>query len=172
MILLTPPIHPPPYQTIHPPMCGESPQISNLQTKSNYLDWLKCYWIFIDSRGRSRGWGEWIGIGVGVGVWGDPMQTCTCMHADAYTYMLNMDASMRVAICNFNTCVCVHVHACMCTCVWTPPMSPDASQSFVPSPRAAGRPKHQNSISLELIEIIRFCLKILYLWTLLNSYRL
>ena len=30
-------------------------------------------------------------------------------------------------------------------------------------PRAAGSPKHQNSISLKQIEIFRFCLKILYL---------
>ena len=118
--------------------------------------------------------GQWIGVGVGVSVWGVPhanmhMHACTCMFN-----MINMDASMRVAICNFYTCACVHVHACTCmyTCVWTAPMPPDVPQSFVPSPRAVGRPKHQNSISPELIEIIWFCLKILYLWTVLNSYRL
>ena len=89
---------------------------------------------------------------VGVSVWGAPhaimhMHACTCMFN-----MINMDASMRVAICNFYTCACVHVHAC--THVWTAPMSPDVPQSFVPSPRAVGRPKHQNSTSPELIEII------------------
>ena len=90
------------------------------------------------------------------------MQTCTCMHAHAHTCMsnmINMDASMRVAICNFNICACVHVHVHMCVDI---PMPPDAPQSFVPSPRATGRPKHQNS-SPELIKIIRFCLKIHYL---------
>ena len=62
-------------------------------------------------------------------------------------------------------CACVHVHACacMCVCVETPPMPPDAPPPTCPLPRAAGSPKHQNSISPELIEIIQFCLKILYL---------
>ena len=62
-------------------------------------------------------------------------------------------------------CACVHVRACacICVCVGTPPMPPDAPPPTCPLPRAAGSPKHQNSISPELIEIIRFCLKILYL---------
>ena len=79
------------------------------------------------------------------------MQTCTCMFN-----MINMDASMRVTISNLYTCACVHVHVCTCmyTCVWTAPMLPDAPQSFVPPPRDVRRPKHQNSISPELIEII------------------
>ena len=73
----------------------------------------------------------------------------------------------------------LHMYRCVCVCMWmhvgTPPMTPDAPRHPPPTyplPRAAGRPKHQNSISLELIKIFRFCLKILYLWTLLNSYRL
>ena len=82
--------------------------------------------------------------------------------------MLNMDASMLAAICNFYTCinvrVCVCVHARACACVWGyPPMLPDAPPPTCPLPRATGSPKHQNSISPELIEIIQFCLKILYL---------
>ena len=101
----------------------------------------------------------------------------SCRHAHEHTCMLNMinmDASMRAAICNFYTCACVHVHACtcMCTCVGTPPHAPRFPQPSAPSPSATGSPKHQNSISPELIEIIRFCLKILYLSTLLNLYRL
>ena len=51
-------------------------------------------------------------------------------------------------------------------CVRAPP------STHTPTPRATGSPKHQNSISLELIKIIQFCLNILYLWTFLNSYRL
>ena len=95
-------------------------------------------------------------------------------HAHAHTHartcmlnmliMLNMDASMSAAICNFYTCI--HVCMCMCVCGGHPPMTPDAPDSPPPTcplPRAAGSPKHQNSISSELIEIIRFCLKILYL---------
>ena len=67
-------------------------------------------------------------------------------------------------------CVCMHVHVHICG--GHPPTTPHPHPPPPPTPRAAGGPKHQNSISLELIKIIRFCLKILYLWTFLNSYRL
>ena len=126
--------------------------------------------------------GGWYGCVVGC-----PMHARMHTHAHTCTHtrtcmlnllnMLNMDASMSAAICNFYTCinvrVCMCVHAHACACVWGhPPMPPDAPPPTCPLPRAAGSPKHQNSISPELIEIIRFCLKILYLWTFLNSYRL
>ena len=79
--------------------------------------------------------------------------------------------------------VCVHVCMCMCTCVGATPnhphphypptqIAPPSSTYGPPTPRAAGSWKHQNWITLELIRIIRFCLKILYFWTFLNSYRL
>ena len=125
----------------------------------------------------------WMGVGVGMGVWRDVpcMHTCTRTHARTCMLnmlnMLNMDASMSPAICNFytciNVCVCMCVHARACACVWgQPPMPPDDPPPTCPLPRATGSPKHQNSISPELIEIIQFCLKILYLWAFLNSYRL
>ena len=73
--------------------------------------------------------------------------------------------TMRVCV-----CMCMHVH------MWgghqttiptpqppPPPNHPHPHSPTPPTPRAAGSPKHQNSISLELIEIILFCLKILYL---------
>ena len=77
----------------------------------------------------------------------------------------------------FYTCLCVHVwHVHVCACMWghppCPQISPDTPPPTCPLPRAAGSLKHQISITLELIEIIRFCLKILYLRTFLNSYRL
>ena len=68
----------------------------------------------------------------------------------------------------YHACMCVRVHVCG----GHPPTTPHPHPPSPPTPRAAGSPKQQNSISLELIEIIRFCLKILYLWTFLNSYRL
>ena len=76
-----------------------------------------------------------------------------CLHAGGHLQFLYM-------------CVCVCVCACMCMHVGTPSMPPDAPK--IPPPtcplhRAAGSPKHQISITLELIEIIRFCLTILYL---------
>ena len=122
-----------------------------------------------------------MGVGVGMGVWGGVPCTHTCTHTHTHMHahtcmlnmliILNMDASMSAAICNFYTCIhvcmCVCVHACACACVGghhpMPPDAPDTPPSTCPLPRAAGSPKQQNSISPELIEIIRFCLKILYL---------
>ena len=171
MIWLTPPIHPPTHQTIHPTMCG---RVSTDFKSSNRIElsWLvevllNFYWF----QGSTWG-GEWIGVGVGVGVWGHPMQTCTCMHAHVHTCMLNMinmDASTRVAICNFNTCVC----ACACAHVCGHPHAPRFTPIICPLPKSHREPKTPKfNKSWTNYEIIWFCLKILYLWTLLNSYRL
>ena len=120
--------------------------------------------------------GRWVdGDGSGYGCVGRcPIHTCmhthahTCMHTrTCMLNMLNMDASMSAAICNFYTCInvcvcmCVHVHACACE--WGHPHASRCPPLTCPLPRATRSPKHQNSISLELIEIIGFCLKILYL---------
>ena len=75
------------------------------------------------------------------------------------TIMINM----LVAICNFFTCV--RVHACVCMCGDMREDTPHATRPPPPTcplPRAEGSPKHQNSISLELIEVIQFSLNILY----------
>ena len=126
------------------------------------------------------GVGGWVGGG---GVeWGHSSHTCaharacTHTHTRAHTHacmlnMINMAASMVVAICNFLTClssrfVRVRACTCVCMCLGTPPMPTDAPNPSAPSPEpqgAAGSPNHQKFISPELIEIIRFCLKNLYL---------
>ena len=113
-----------------------------------------------------------------MGGWGGHGYGCVrgvpCMHAHTCMLnminMLNMDASMSAAICNFYTCihvpVCVHACMYMCMHVGTSSNAPRCNQTPPPTcplPRAAGSRKQQNSISPELIEIIRFCLKILYL---------
>ena len=124
------------------------------------------------------GGGGWIGVGV---VRGCPPHICTCMcmhaHAPVWHHReFPWIPPMGAAICmklsclprmHVRVCACMHAHAC--APVWGAPPTPIYPP---PSPRAAGSPKHQNSITLELIEIIQFCLKILYLWTFLNSYRL
>ena len=104
---------------------------------------------------------------------------CTCMNVRMHMHVKHakhgcLHVGSHLQFLYMYKCVCVHVRACacMCMCVGTPPMPPDAPPPTCPLPRAAGSPKHQNSISPELIEIIQFCLKILYLWTFLNSYRL
>ena len=57
----------------------------------------------------------------------------------------------------FHVCVCEHAY------VYMSGGTPMPTHPSAPSPRAAGSPNHQQSISPELIEIIQFCLKILYL---------
>ena len=119
----------------------------------------------------------WMGVGVGMGVCGG----VSCMHARTHTHTharthmpvkhakhakhgcLHVGGHLQFLY--MYKCACVHVCACacMCMCVGTPPHAPGCPPPTCPLPRAAGSPKHQNSISPELIEIIQFCLKILYL---------
>ena len=175
---MTPPINP----ANHPPIGGG---VSTDFKSSNRIkiSWiiqvlLNFYWF---------GWSPEVGVGVGGGLNGDLGMMWGWMDDVGMTWTTwgwqgwhgedgedgedtTIIINMLAAICNFLR-VCVHVHtcACMCTCVGTPPDPPPPT---CPLPRAEGSPKHQNSISPELIKIIRFCLKILYLWTFLNSYRL
>ena len=154
-------------------------EISRLvQALSNF------YWFW-----GSTPWGVadgCMGVGVGMGVCGVSVaHTHTCMHAHMHMHVKHANHAKHgclhvgghLQFLYMYTCVYVHVRACACVCMCggTPPMPPDAPDTPPPTcplPRAAGSPKHQNSISPELIEIIWFCLKILYLWTFLNSYRL
>ena len=115
-------------------------------------------------RGVADGWME-----VGVGVWGCPMHACMHTHAHARTHactcmlnMINMDASMLAAICNFYTCIhmhaCVCMHAHTCACMWGHPMPPDAPRHPPPTcslPRATGSPKYQDSLPLNIPELIQ-----------------
>ena len=131
-------------------------------------------------------WGVGGWVDEGGGWWeGTPYpfaHTSICMDALTHTHAYNIIGNSQVFpqwgwpfawnYHVYHACVCVRACACMCTCVGGTPQPPPPPSTNLPTPRAAGSPKHQNSISLELIKIIRFCLKILYLWTFLNSYRL
>ena len=188
-----PTTHPPTKPHTHPWM-GNFSQISNLQTELKYLDKLKYYQILSDSGGAPP-WGDggWVdGCGGGYEcVGGVPwMHACTrmhmhtriCMHTRMHMHVkhakhakhgcLHAGGHLQFLYMYKCACVCVRACACMCMCVVTPPHAPRCLPPTCPLPRAAGSPKHQNSISPELIKIIRFCLKNLYLWTFLNSYRL
>ena len=88
-------------------------------------------------------------------------QTCThmhvkhgklgCLHVSGHLQFLYMYTCVCV-------CMCMHVNMCGDT-----PMPLDTLPPTCLLLRATGSPKQQNSISLVLIKIIRFCLKILYL---------
>ena len=138
---------------------------------------------------RESPWGVGGWMDVGGGWWeGAPYtctHTCACTHAHAcarsYDIIGNSQGFPQWGqpfVSNYHVYharVCMHAHACMCMHVHMcggHPQPPPPPYTHPPTPRATGSPKHQNSISLELTEIIRFCLKILYLWTFLNSYRL
>ena len=121
-------------------------------------------------------WG-WVDGGVWGGgcVRGSPMHAHT--HACMHTHMdVKHDKNGYLHVCGhlqflyMYTCVCMHAHAC--AHVWGHPHAPRHPPTHLSLPRATGSPKHKNSMSLELIKIFQFCLKILYLWTLLNSYTL
>ena len=181
--------HPSTHPTTHPPTksythpwVGNLSQISNLQTELKYLDKFKRYRIFTDSGGPPP-WGMadwWMGVGWGgYGCVGDVpsththTHTCTCTHAHTHMHVKHaihakhgcLHVGSHLQFLYMYTCVYVHVNACTCMC-----MCGEHPPPTCPLPRAAGSPKQQNSISPGLIEIIRFCLKILYLWTFLNSY--
>ena len=62
----------------------------------------------------------------------------------------------------FFMCVwaCMYVHVCACVHVWRhPPDSQTPHHPPAPLQELQGAQKKQNSISPELIEIIRFCLR-------------
>ena len=129
------------------------------------------FWLIPGVPPRGGGLGGW-GSGV---VTGSPHRRAhahTCMHIWHHMESPGFPQNpMGMAICMELSCLpCMHVHVCGGTPQPHPP-SPNPHPPSPPTPRATGSPKHQNSISLELIEIFQFCLKILYLWTFLNSYR-
>ena len=152
-----------------------------------YLDLFKCYWILLILQSYP------LGVGVGGWGWGCVCEgvSHTCMHVHTHTHMhththTNMHVKHDKHGClhvgghlqflYMYTCVCIHVHAClcMCTCVGTPPcLQTPTHPPTCPLPTSCREPKIPKfNLRLQLIKIFWFCLKILYLWTLLNSYRL
>ena len=179
-----PSTHPPIHEIIHPPMGGE------VSTDFKYLNRIEIFRLVqvllnFDWFWRSPPGGLGLG-GWGLGWWQGPPHMCTCTHMHTCTHMYDIIGNPRdfpksnggshfmelSCLPCMHVCAWVCVCACMCMCVGAPPTTLHPQPPSQTTPRAAGSPKHQNSISLELIEIIRFCLKILYLWTFLNSYRL
>ena len=81
-----------------------------------------------------------------------------CLHVSGHLQFLYMYTCACVHVC---VCVCACMHMHMCMCLDTPSMPSDTPPPTCSLHRATGSPKHQNSICLELIKIIQFCLKIL-----------
>ena len=78
-----------------------------------------------------------------------------------HTHMLNMIISIANDCLMGNTYdIIAHtdVHACMCTCVYGTQHT--SEHNHPPTPRPGGYEITKNQINLELIEIIKFCLKI------------
>ena len=125
---------------------------------------------------RLWGWG-WVYGGGGGGGCPTHTCTCTCMHTHAHTHvcMVNMIISCKwlpplreslgipydvICMCAcMCVCACIHVCTCMCMCVGGTLSPPPPTSTHSPTP--GGTPGiSQNSISLELIEIFQFRLKI------------
>ena len=110
------------------------------------------------------GWGwEWVCEGSAMYAYMH-IHMCTCLHTHMHVKhdkhgCLHVGGHLQFLY--VYTCVCMHAHAC--AHVWDTSMPPDTHPPTCPLPRASGSPKHQNSISLELIKIFQFFLKILYL---------
>ena len=169
---------------------GNSPQIPNLQTESKiswFVQVLSCFYWF--GGVPPWGWvGRWVGVGLGGGEvgWGHPVRTCararartcahTCMHVKHDKHgCLHGGGHLQFSnmfIFAFRACACMHVHVHVSRDTPLCPQMPPNPSAPSPEPQgAAGSPNHQKFISPELIKIIRFCLKNLYLWTFLNSSR-
>ena len=185
-----PPIHPPTHQKKHSPMSGEfftDSKSSNRIELSQFVQFLlNFYWFGGGGRplkgGCVGGWGwRW--------VWATltHTRTCTCTHARAHTcirvwhhrefpmgypngssHLHEIIMSIRIHVCA-RTCMRARARARVCGGCPHPPTPPS---THPPTPQGGNTQNSEISIYLDLIEIIRFCLKILYLWTLLNSSRL
>ena len=87
------------------------------------------------------------------------MHTWTCIHVYKLQMAANMEESISIMF-NMHVGVYVHVHTCVCVHGATPTHPhPPPTQSTHPPPQE-GPGISQNSITLELIKIIQFCLKI------------
>ena len=113
-----------------------------------------------------------MGVGSGWGVPHTHMHMHVHTHTHAHACMVNMiisckwppplGESMGIPYDVIRTCACVRVRACacMCMCVGGTPSPPPPPSTHPPPPRGGTPGISQNSIALELIEIIQFCLKI------------
>ena len=122
------------------------------------------------------------GAGRWVGIWGHggvPRQVhihvhaCTCTHTHVYMYKnCKWLPTWRHPCLSCLTCMCVcacvhacmHVCACACMCAWDIPHIPIPTPTPVHPPATPPPPRDprssKNSITLELIKIFQFHLKI------------
>ena len=130
--------------------------------------------------GSLRLWGVGGWVDRGGGGWGVPpthvhMHVHACTHMHAHACMVNMiisckwppplGESMGIPYDVIHTCMCVHARACVC--VWGHPLTtPHPHPPTPPTPKGGTPGISQNLITLELIKIFQFCLKIWNLWRL------
>ena len=120
------------------------------------------------------GGGRWVG-GVSGGIWRHGgVTTCMHMHINACIEIAR-PPTWRHPCLSCLTCMCVHVCMCECVCAylcaWDTPLTPiPTTTPIYPSTTPPGGTLRisQNSITLELIKIFQFCLKIWNLWRILH----
>ena len=157
------PTHPPTHSPNHAPIHEWGifhrfqifKQNWNILISSSVID----FWLIL---GVPLGGGRWVDLGRGGYGSVERCAMHTCIHTHTH------------AICQQPFVISIHAFACVCMhvrmCGDKTPMPPDTTPPTCPLPRATRSPKHQNSIILVPLKIFWFCLKILYLWTFLNSY--
>ena len=150
---MSPPINPPTHQTIHPPMGGEVStdfKSSNRFETSRLVQVLLNFdWFWGPPQGL-RGWVDWGGGGKRV----PPTHVHTHMHTHACMTSLGIPRDSPNGGCHLHEIIMFTMYACACAHVCGAP--PTTPHPIHPPPlTAAGSPKHQNSTSLEQIEIIR-----------------
>ena len=168
-----PPIHPPTHQKNHPPMGGK------FSTDSKSSNRIEISW-FVQVLSRFYWFGGVPHWGVGGGNPHIRAHAHTHAHARVYDIIGNsqwdIPISMGAAICMKLSCLlriharahaCVRVRAHVCGGCPHSPTPPSTNP-----PKGGNTQNSEISICLELIKIILFCLKNLYLWTFLNSSRL
>ena len=122
-----------------------------------------------------EGAGGWVGVWVHLGAWGVSTHAFTHMHMHTHTCIklqmaADMEASMFSMFIMFNmhvcvcACVCVCVHVCVHGTPPTHPYPPSPPSTHLPPPGGWIPGISKNLITLALIKIFQFCLKIWNLW--------
>ena len=143
------------------------------------LSWLVQDLLNFGLLGSLRLWGggRWVGGCQGhLGAWGvSPTHARTCTYTHVYMFRnCKWPPTWRHPCLAWLACltcicmrVCMRVHVCACVCVWDTPHTPIPTPTPIhPSTPPGGCTPtiSKNSITLELIKIFQFRLKIWNLW--------
>ena len=127
-----------------------------------------CLWLWGGGRWVGDVWGIW---GMGVSPY---THTCTHIHVNTCIEIANGHWHGGIHVYHvYHYLACMCMHACACMCAWDTLLHTHThSHSHPPicHPPRGDPGIGQNSITLELIKIFQFCLKIWNLWRILHTW--